>query len=289
MGAGGTRGHPRAFGSDTKGPCVEFDASSGRYVVRVPDFALVMADNPGPFTLTGTNSYLVGRDPCWIVDPGPALAAHLDALVAEAVARGGATGIVLSHDHADHAAAVPELAERLGVETIAAARYPGTRALADGDAVGPFQVIATPGHAPDHLAYVADAVAFTGDAVLGTGSVFVWPDPGALSGYLAGLERLRRLPLRQIAPGHGPLVDDPAAKLDEYVAHRLDRERRLLAALDAGRRSMDELLDDAWSDAPAVLRPAAAVTLAAHLDKLAEEGRLPDDVQRPELPRLSQP
>ncbi len=262
---------------------------NARYVVQVADFALVMADNPGPFTLTGTNSYVVGRDPCWIIDPGPALPAHLDALSDEAAARGGATGIVLSHDHADHAEAVPELAGRLGVETIAAARYPGTLALADGDEVGPFGVLATPGHSPDHLTYVAGGVAFTGDAVLGTGSVFVWPDPGALRGYLAALERLRGLALRQIAPGHGPLVEDPAAKLDEYIAHRLDRERRLVAALDAGRRSVDELLDDAWSDAPVVLRPAAAVTLAAHLDKLAEEGRLPDGVARPALPRLSQP
>jgi glyoxylase-like metal-dependent hydrolase (beta-lactamase superfamily II) len=255
----------------------------------VTGFALVMADNPGPFTLTGTNSYVVGRDPCWILDPGPALAAHLDALESAATARGGAVGIVLTHDHADHAEAVPALAERLGVETIAAARYPGTVALADGDEVGPFTAYATPGHAPDHLAYVSDGVAFTGDAVLGTGSVFVWPDPGALRGYLAALGRLRALGLTQIAPGHGPLVDDPDAKLDEYVAHRLDRERRLVAALDAGKRTVDELLDDAWSDAPAALRPAAAVTLAAHLDKLEEEGRLPAGVERPALPRLTQP
>ena len=78
-----------------------------------------------------------------------------------------------------------------------------------------------------------------------------------------------------IAPGHGPPVHDPAAKLDQYIAHRLDRERRLVAALDGGRRTVDELLADVWSDAPANLRLAAAVTLAAHLDKLGDEGRLP--------------
>jgi glyoxylase-like metal-dependent hydrolase (beta-lactamase superfamily II) len=270
-----------------KGPWVEFNVIFTRYVVQVSAYTCVRADNPGPFSLTGTNTYLVGRDPCWIIDPGPALPAHLDALAAEADARGGVAGIVLTHDHADHAEAVPVLAERLGVEVVAAARYPGTRTLSDGDEIGPFTAYATPGHAPDHLAYVADDVGFTGDAVLGTGSVFIWPDPGALRGYLAALARLRELGLRQIAPGHGPLVDDPVAKLDEYVAHRLDRERRLLAALDAGKRTVDELLDDAWSDAPAVLRPAAAVTLAAHLDKLEEDGRLPDGVQRPALPQLS--
>jgi glyoxylase-like metal-dependent hydrolase (beta-lactamase superfamily II) len=256
-------------------------------VTRVSDFALVRAGNPGPFTLTGTNTYIVGRDPCWVIDPGPPLPAHLDAVAAEVAARGGATGIVLTHDHSDHADAVPALRERLDVQTVAAARYAGASdTIGGGDSIGPFAVYATPGHAPDHLAYVATAVAFTGDAVLGTGSVFVWPDPGALTGYLAGLARLRALPLEQIAPGHGPLVADPAAKLDEYVAHRLDRERRLLLALDAGKRGVDELLDDVWDDAPAVLRPAATITLAAHLDKLAEAGRLPDGVERPALPRL---
>jgi glyoxylase-like metal-dependent hydrolase (beta-lactamase superfamily II) len=111
--------------------------------------------------------------------------------------------------------------------------------------------------------------------------VFISPDPGALAGYLAGLQRLRERRPAVIAPGHGPVVGDPDAKLAQYIEHRLDRERRLLAALDGGRRTVDELLDAAWSDAPAILRPAAAITLAAHLDKLADEGRLPEGVQRP--------
>jgi hypothetical protein len=92
-----------------------------------------------------------------------------------------------------------------------------------------------------------------------------------------------------ICPGHGPIVLDPAAKLDEYVAHRLARERRLVAALDDGLRTADELLDRAWSDAPSALRAAATVTLAAHLDKLDEEGRLPDGVERPQLSLLGEP
>lgn len=128
--------------------------------------------------------------------------------------------------------------------------------------------------------------AFTGDAVLGEGSVFLFPDEGALAGYLAALERLDDLRLALLCPGHGPPVLDPHSKLSEYVEHRLDRERALLAALARGRRTVDELLDDAWSDVPAQLRPAAAVTLAAHLDKLAAEGRLPDGVQRPQIGAL---
>jgi glyoxylase-like metal-dependent hydrolase (beta-lactamase superfamily II) len=145
-------------------------------------------------------------------------------------------------------------------------------------------VVATPGHAPDHLAFVTGRACFTGDAILGEGSVFISPDPGALSGYLAALERLHGMELLVLCPGHGPAVTDPAAKIGEYIAHRLDRERRLVEALDGGRRSVDELLDAVWDDVPAVLRPAAAVTLAAHLDKLGQEGRLPDGVERPRWP-----
>ena len=250
------------------------------------DVAHLRAENPGPFTLTGTNTWIVGRDPAWVIDPGPALPAHVAAVVAEVQRRGGLGGIALTHDHPDHAEAVPVLRERLGGGApVAAARGAVELPLRDGERAGPFEALATPGHAPDHMTYVlAGEVAFTGDAVLGEGSVFVAPDPGALSGYLAGLARLRARELALICPGHGPLVEDPAAKLDEYVAHRLERERRLLAALDGGGRSVDELLDAAWSDAPAILRPAATVTLAAHLDKLDEEGRLPAGVERPPRP-----
>jgi glyoxylase-like metal-dependent hydrolase (beta-lactamase superfamily II) len=248
------------------------------------DIAQVTADNPGPFTLRGTNTWLVGRDPCWVIDPGPALDAHRERVLADARDRGGVGGIALTHDHADHVEGVAALREAAGGPPVAAARHPADVGLGDGDAFGPFVAVATPGHAPDHLVFVAGRACFTGDAVLGEGSVFVAPDPGALRGYLAALERLRALDLAVLCPGHGPLVLDPAAKLAEYVDHRLDRERRLVAALDRGLRSVDDLLDHAWADAPSALRAAATVTLAAHLDKLAEEGRLPDGVERPRRP-----
>jgi glyoxylase-like metal-dependent hydrolase (beta-lactamase superfamily II) len=247
------------------------------------DIQLIRADNPGPFTLSGTNTWVVARDPCWVVDPGPALDGHLAAIEAEVGARGGAAGIVLTHDHADHAEAAPVLADRLRVR-VAATRAARAVRIADGDELGPFRVVATPGHAPDHVALVAGAVCFTGDAILGEGSVFIAPDPGALSGYLAALERLRAMDLAVLCPGHGPVVEDPRAKIGEYLEHRRDRERRVIAALDAGKRTVDELLDEVWDDAPAVLRPAAAVTLAAHLDKLEEDGRLPEGVERPKWP-----
>ncbi len=249
------------------------------------DIALVRADNPGPFTLTGTNTWLAGRDPCWVLDPGPALDAHVEAVLAEAARRGGAGGIALTHSHGDHADAAALLGERAGGVPIGAADWGGADVvLRDGDAFGPLAVIATGGHAPDHLAFVIGRACFTGDAVLGSSSVFVAADPGALRTYLGALRRLRALELELLCPGHGEVVTDPAATLDGYLAHRLDRERRVVAALEDGLRGLDELLDRVWDDAPPSLRLAALSTLAAHLDKLDEEGRLPDGVQRPEWP-----
>jgi len=247
------------------------------------DLVGLRAANPGPFTLSGTNTWIVGRDPAWMIDPGPALSEHLDELGAEIQERGGLGGIALTHDHADHAEAVPAIRQRFPGAPLGGARGEADARLAEGSRFGPFEAIETPGHAPDHLAFVAGPLAFTGDAVLGEGSVFVFPYPGALAAYLEGLGRLRERDLAVLLPGHGPPVGDPAAKLDEYVAHRLERERRLIAALDAGKRSTDELLDEVWDDAPAPLRPAAAWTLAAHLDKLSDEGRLPAGVERPEV------
>jgi glyoxylase-like metal-dependent hydrolase (beta-lactamase superfamily II) len=245
------------------------------------DVELIRADNPGPFSLTGTNTWIVGRDPAWVIDPGPDDPAHLDAVARALSARGGAGGIALTHDHLDHSAGVAGLRERAGSPPLGAARGQADQLLADGATFGPLEVVAVPGHAADHLVFLAGPVCFTGDAVLGTGSVFVADSLGA---YLDGLRRLRHRDLALICPGHGPLVRDPAAKLDEYIDHRLDRERRLLAALDDGLRTVDEILDRVWDDAPAALRPAAAVTLAAHLGKLEDEGRLPDGVERPPVP-----
>jgi glyoxylase-like metal-dependent hydrolase (beta-lactamase superfamily II) len=247
------------------------------------------AANPGPFTLTGTNSWIIGTQSPWLIDPGPALSEHVEAVVAELHRRGGLSGIALTHDHPDHNAAVPAVRAAFPAAPLAGARGDVDVILTDGRRVGPLEAVATPGHAPDHLAYVAGPACFTGDAVLGQGSVFIAPDPGALAGYLDGLAALARRDLAVLCPGHGPVVADPAAKLEEYIAHRLQRERLLLDALAAGARTAPELLDAAWADAPEVLRPAAAVTLAAHLDKLEDEGRLPDGVERSADFRPSEP
>ena len=220
----------------------------------------VRAANASPLTLDGTNSYVVGA---WVVDPGPSDAAHLQAIrdaAGEAI-----EGVVLTHSHSDHS----ESAEEFGAPVTLPA---------GGEEVGPFRAVATPGHSADSVCLLVGRVLFTGDTVLGMGSVFIPPGEGSLAAYLDSLRRLQELDLEVLCPGHGPYVWDPRAKLDEYLSHRLDRERRLLEAIDSGLRSRDELLDAVWSDAPAELRPAAALTLAAHLEKLVDEGRLPPDV-----------
>ncbi|HYI38162.1 MAG TPA: MBL fold metallo-hydrolase [Thermoleophilaceae bacterium] len=231
-----------------------------------PGVRRVRADNPSPLTLDGTNTYVVGG---WVVDPGPDDPAHLEAV--RAAAGGPIAGIALTHSHPDHADGAPALAEMVGgVDVVLGI---------EGQRVGPFDVLSTPGHAPDHVCLLLDGrIAFAGDTVLGRGSVFVPPGEGSLGAYLDSLRRLRALDLDVICPGHGPYVEDPAAKLDEYVEHRLERERMLLEALDAGARDEGAMLDQAWADVPAELRGAACLTLRAHLEKLAQEGRLPEGV-----------
>jgi glyoxylase-like metal-dependent hydrolase (beta-lactamase superfamily II) len=244
------------------------------------DVLLVRAANPGPLTLSGTNSWVVGREPAWVVDPGPALEEHLASLYRAIEERGGLGGVVLTHDHQDHSEAARTVAERYEAP-LAAGRGDVDVLLAEGTRVGPFTAVGAPGHAVDHFALIAMGVCFTGDAVLGTGSVFVSPYPGALAGYLRALRSLQeRADFDVLCPGHGPPVWDAQGKLEEYVAHRIDRENRLIAALGEGRRTTQDLLDAVWWDVPEQLRPAAEVTLAAHLDKLDEEQALPDGVER---------
>jgi glyoxylase-like metal-dependent hydrolase (beta-lactamase superfamily II) len=238
---------------------------------RIPDgVTRVRAPNPSAFTLDGTNTYIVEG---WVIDPGPDDGPHLHAVLE--AAGGAIEGIAITHAHPDHDEGAPRLAELAGGVEILRPK--------DGERAGPLTAMATPGHAPDHVAFLYGKVAFTGDAVAGTGSSFIAPGGGGLGRYLDALNRLRKLDLEALCPGHGPVVNDPRAKLDEYIEHRLERERKLLAALEMGLRARDELLDAAWDDVPwhvsPDLRTAAGVTLDAHLEKLRGEGRLPDDVR----------
>jgi glyoxylase-like metal-dependent hydrolase (beta-lactamase superfamily II) len=259
----------------------DFEPGPEPRLLETHDILCVRAANPGPYTLSGTNSWLAGRSPTWLIDPGPLEREHVRRLSAAIEARGGLGGIVLTHDHRDHSEAVQAVRAEHPAPLAAAGAAADVR-LADGARFGPLEAVATPGHAPDHFAVLGLCACFTGDAVLGEGSVFISPHPSAMASYLQALRRLReRGGFDVICPGHGPVVWDPKAKLDEYLRHREERERRLLAALDGGLRSTQELLDAAWSEVPPQLRAGAQATLAAHLDKLESEGALPTGVERP--------
>jgi glyoxylase-like metal-dependent hydrolase (beta-lactamase superfamily II) len=233
----------------------------------------VVAPNPGPMTLAGTNTYLYGSHPCIVIDPGPDDVGHLGVVRAAAEERGGIGLVLLTHSHGDHAAG----AERLASAVLVDGREAPPLVLPDGgEQHAGLRALATPGHAADHVCFLtSDGVCFSGDLVLGEGSTFVPPDGGSLAAYMESLRLVQAEAPTLICPGHGPWVTDPAAKLAEYVEHREMRERRLLAALDRGERSKGALLAEAWSDVPTELRPAAALVMEAHLQKLEAEGRLP--------------
>jgi glyoxylase-like metal-dependent hydrolase (beta-lactamase superfamily II) len=256
-----------------------------------PEVLRIVAPNPGPMTLEGTNTYLYGADPCVVIDPGVDDAGHLEAIRAAAAERGGIGLVLLTHSHADHTGG----ADQLGAEVV----LPG-----DGEIHHGLRALATPGHAADHVCFLADAdtgadgggngdaavgdrsseparggVCFSGDLVLGLGSTIVPPGGGSLAAYMGSLRLLQAEPIELIAPGHGPWITDPAAKLAEYVEHREMRERRLLDALDRGERSRAALLSEAWSDIPIELLPMAAMAMEAHLEKLEGEGHLPGDLE----------
>jgi glyoxylase-like metal-dependent hydrolase (beta-lactamase superfamily II) len=231
-----------------------------------PEIVRLVAPNPGPMTHEGTNTYLYGSEPCTVIDPGPDDAGHLEAVRAAGEERGGIGLVLLTHSHGDHA----EGAEALGVEVV----LPG-----DGEEHGGLRALETPGHAADHVCFLSgDGVCFSGDLVLGEGSTFVPPDGGSLAAYMDSLRLLQAEPIELICPGHGPWIEDPVAKLAEYVEHREMRERRLLAALERGERSREALLAEAWSDVPEQMRPAAALVMESHLQKLEAEGLLPGDL-----------
>jgi glyoxylase-like metal-dependent hydrolase (beta-lactamase superfamily II) len=215
-------------------------------------------------TLEGTNTYVYGADPCVVIDPGSDDAAHLDAIRAAAAERGGIGTVLLTHSHGDHTTGADQLGAPVVLPT-------------DGEEHGGLRAVATPGHAAEHVAFLTgDGVCFSGDLVLGLGSTIVPPGGNSLAAFMDSLALLQAEELTLMCPGHGPWITDPAAKLAEYVEHRLLRERKLVAALDTGERSRAALLASAWDDVPAELLPMAAMAMEAHLEKLEGEGRLPE-------------
>lgn len=241
----------------------------------------IIAPNPGPMTGPGTNTYLVGIDEIVVVDPGPDDAGHLDAIV-------GCGGdrirwIAVTHTHPDHAPGVEGLRERTGAEVLGFGKRDGfkpDRRLGDGDTIEAtefrLRAVHTPGHAANHLCYLVEEerMLLTGDHVMEGSTVVIRPPDGDMADYLASLEKVRKLRLRSIAPGHGRLIEEPAAVLDWYIAHRLEREAEVLAALQqAGTAKVDDLVPVVYAEVSEDLHPVARYSLWAHLLKLAADGR----------------
>ncbi len=247
----------------------------------------IVAPNPGPLTGPGTNTYLVGIDEVAVIDPGPDDEGHVDAIVG-AAAPHEVRLILLTHAHPDHAPAAPRLKERTGADVVGVRRrgddIPIDRAVKDGDIVQGTEfgldVLHTPGHSPDHLCFLLEEerMLFTGDTVLeGTTSVIAPRNGGDMAAYLATLERLAQLPrIARIAPGHGDVIEDPRATLEQYLAHRYEREASILDVLAGGDRTIPALVDTVYEEdeLPEVLRPWAETQVHAHLLKLREEGRV---------------
>jgi len=250
---------------------------------------IVTAANASPYTLEGTNTYLLGGPRRIVIDPGPDDAGHVGQVLDNARAAGQQIGLILvTHAHGDHLGAAVRLARESGAPV--ARWHAGDRPLEDGQVVGVdgvrLRVLHTPGHAPDHVVFHWEErrVLFSGDLILGSGTVVVSPPAGSMEDYLRSLERVARLDLAVIAPGHGPLVSDPAARLAEYIAHRRMRERQVLEVLAGGPRTPGEIAGVIYPDLDPRLHPAAEGQVQAHLAKLLHEGRVLRERNRYYLP-----
>ncbi len=252
----------------------------------------VLAPNPSPMTLDGTNTWLIadpGSPAAVVVDPGPEDEGHLRRVAAEAERAGHRiAAIVLTHGHADHSGGARALAALTGATVMAVdpAHRLGGDGLPPGSVIAEggseLEVIATPGHSADSVSLLLreDRAVLTGDTVLGRGTTVIGPD-GSLRDYLASLGRLRALADRAeiavLLPGHGPLLPDPAGTLDYYRAHREERLAEIRAALAAGDRTAAQVVARVYADVDPGLWPFAELSVRAQLAYLAERGELPPD------------
>ncbi|HEX8254706.1 MAG TPA: MBL fold metallo-hydrolase [Thermoanaerobaculia bacterium] len=235
------------------------------------------APNPGPLTLTGTQTYLIGDTA--VLDPGPEIASHIEAIRA---AMPRLDTILITHRHADHAPAAIPLKRATGARIIAPRnvladadvdlRVSGGEVLTvDGVTI---EVLATPGHTNEHVCYLtADGELFTGDTILGAGTTAIFPPDGNMGDYLRSLALLRAREPQRIYPAHGPVRDDAVSLIDEYIVHRLERERQVLDAIANGDTTTAAMRRRIYPDLDPRLHGAAEIQLEAHLIKLREEGR----------------
>jgi len=245
----------------------------------------VLAPNPGPMTLDGTNTWLLaepGAARAVVVDPGPLDSGHLDAIVAAAFGAGRRIGLILlTHGHPDHSEGARELAGRTGapVRAFDPAHRLGSEGLAHGDVLAldglEVHVIGTPGHTSDSVSFLvpAEGDVLTGDTVLGRGTTVVAHPDGRLGAYLDSLRRLRDLAgedvVRRVLPGHGPVHEDALGAIEFYLAHRAERLAQVEAAVAAGCRTAREVVERVYADVDPVLWPAAELSVRAQLDYLS--------------------
>lgn len=234
------------------------------------------APNPGPYTLDGTRSYVL--DGTAIIDPGPPIDSHLDALAAAAPRL---SAIFITHRHEDHAPGAELLRARTGAPVIGPAGIDPAPdiELHDGSSWpigdGRLEAIATPGHTAEHFCFLTDdGQLFTGDTILGSGTTTIFPPDGDMGAYLESLQRLRDRKPRLLRPGHGPDRADADAWIGYYIEHRTARERQILAVLSARDATIQELRGRVYPDLDPRLERAAELQLQAHLTKLERENRV---------------
>lgn len=275
------------------------DVVAGDLVEVRPGIRRLTAPNPGMMTGPGTNTYLVGTDAVTVIDPGPDIAEHVDAIVE--AGGGRIRWIALTHTHVDHWPATPALAERTGAEVVALVAKDGLeidRPLAEGDVVGEgdaaLTAVLTPGHASNHVCFwdPARRVLFTGDHVMSGSTVVIAPPDGDMAAYLDSLARARALGADALAPAHGPLIPDADAYIGHYIDHRLAREAAVadaLVAVGPGGADTEAIVKAVYVDVHPLLHPVARFSVWAHLRKLAAEGRAhgvdPDDPDTTWTPR----
>lgn len=250
----------------------------------------VLAPNPGFMTGPGTNSYLVGRREIAVLDPGPALSGHVEALLAAANGLGGAIRwIVLTHTHQDHAPAALELQRRTGAVILGQPPLPGDPAqatihvdtvLAHDQRLATdeftLRALHTPGHVGNHLCYLLEeeALLFSGDHLINGSTVVIVPPSGNMADYIRSLELLSREAIEHIAPGHGDLIANAQALVQYTIHHRLAREAKVLGKLSDTAQSLVELVPHVYDDVSPALHAVAQYSLLAHLIKLRDEGRV---------------
>ena len=246
----------------------------------------ITAGNASVFTGPGTNTYLVGMDEVTVVDPGPALDSHIEAILG---ASGTIKQIVVTHTHPDHSPGVKLLQEAIDVPAYGLITettkdqdktFHPKKFLLDGDLLEEkeftLEVIHTPGHASNHLCYLVkeEGLIITGDHIMNGSTVVISPPDGNMKHYIESLEKLKNYDLKSIAPGHGEVMKEPQLVAEWIIKHRLEREEKVADALrKAGKGSPDSLVEDVYNDVDPSLFPIAKWSLQAHLLKLADDGK----------------